>query len=133
MTAGQSARNGWTQAMRWAARILSLVAIALFGLYLAQSGASRLSAMSWTNPQGLPLFIALLVALAGVLIAWRWELVGGIVTIVGAVAIIAQTCLGSGPVMFLCSLFFTLPLLVAGVLYLICCWRTQTSATLQEA
>lgn len=128
MTEGQSTKDGWTRGMRWAARILSLVAIALFVVYLVQSGASQISALSWTSPQGIPLLIALLVALAGVLIAWRWELVGGILTIVAAVAIIAQTCLGSGPIMFLCSLFFTLPLLVGGVLYLACGWRSRASA-----
>ncbi len=128
MTKGQSTGDGWTQTMRWTARILALVAVALFGLFLAQSGASRLPALSWTSPQGLPLLVVLIAALVGVLIGWRWELVGGILTMVAAAAIIAQTCLGSGTDMFLCSLFFTLPLLVSGVLYLGCCWRTRTVA-----
>lgn len=115
--------NGWTRVMRWAARILALVAIGLFVLFAVQSGANVLSTLSFGDPQGLPLLLALLLALAGVLIAWRWELVGGIMTIVGAIAIISLTCLGSGSDMLLCSLFFTGPLLLAGTLYLGSCWR----------
>lgn len=75
--------------------------------------------------QHSPLFLALIVVLVGVLIAWRWELVGWIVTIVGAVALIAQTCFGSGPCVFLCSLFVTLPLFMPRAVYAVCRWRTR--------
>jgi hypothetical protein len=49
------------------------------------------------------------------------------------VAIIGLVCLGSGTDMFLCSLFFTLPLLLSGALYLACCWRTRDLAVVREA
>jgi hypothetical protein len=119
--------------MRWLARILALIALGLFVLFAVQGGVDVLGSISFLDPQGVPLLVALVVALAGALIAWRWELVGGIMTIVGAVAIIGLVCLGSGADMFLCSLFFTLPLLLSGALYLACCWRTRELAVVREA
>ena len=117
--------NGWTQGLRWTARLVGLLAIGLFIAFVVMSGPSVFANLSLLSFQGLPLLIALLLALGGVLVAWRWELVGGIMSIVGSIAIIGLVCLGSGTDMFLCSLFFTLPLLVAGVLYLVCCYRTK--------
>ena len=128
MTKAQQTGNGWTSTMRWIARILALVAVGLFVLFAVTAGSSVISAASWISPQGAPLLLALLVALAGVIVAWRWELVGGIMAMVGALAIIGLTCLGSGVDMFLCSLYFTLPLLISGALYLACCWRTRPVA-----
>jgi hypothetical protein len=126
MTNEHKTNDGLTKAMRWAARLIGLVAIGLFAAFVFTSGASIIPSLSLTDAQGLPLLIALILALAGVLVAWKRELVGGIMTMVGSVAIIAMVCLGSGSDMFLCSLFFTGPLLVAGVLYLACCYRTKS-------
>ena len=125
--------SGWTTTMRWIARLVGIVAVGLFVAFLAMSGMSVLSALSLSNPQGIPLLIALVLALAGVIVAWRWELVGGIMTMVGAAAIIGLVCFGSGADMFLCSLFFTLPLLVSGLLYLICCYRTKSPIAASQA
>jgi hypothetical protein len=119
--------------MRWTARLLGLLAIALFALFIYMSGAQVLPALSWTDPQGMPLMLFLVIALAGVLLAWRWQLVGGLMTTGGAAAIIALVCGGSGFDMFLCGLFFTLPLLVTGALHLGCCWRTKAVARSQAA
>lgn len=125
MTQIRKSANGWTKAMRWVARLVGLLAVGLFVAFIIMSGPRVFPELSLTNLQGIPLLVALVVALAGALVAWQWELVGGIMTMVGAGAIIALVCLGSGTDMFLCSLFFTLPLLVAGALYLACCYRTK--------
>jgi hypothetical protein len=116
--------------MRWAARIVGLGAVGLFLLFLAVSGGTVLPALSWTSPQGIPLLAALLLALAGVLIAWRWELVGGLLAVAGGLGIMALVCAGSGTDMLLCAVLFTLPLVLAGLLYLGCCARSRVrSAT----
>ena len=129
MTQNNSSSD-WTTGMRWAARLIGLLAIGLFVAFVIMSGPSVFANISLVSLQGLPLLFALVLALGGVLVAWRWELVGGIMTIAGSAAIIVLVCLGSGTDMFLCSLFFTLPLLVAGTLYLACCYRTrETVAT----
>jgi hypothetical protein len=111
--------------MRWMARLLALAAVGLFVLFVAMSGAKVFPALSWNSPQGLPLLVGLLVALVGVLIAWRWELIGGVLAVAGALAIMGLVCWGSGADMLYCAVLFTLPILVAGVLYLGCCWRTR--------
>lgn len=116
--------SGWTTVIRITARLLGLAAVGLFVAFVIVSGA-LVFPLSWTDPQGVPLLAALAVALAGVIMAWRWELVGGVMAIVGAVAIIALVCAGSGTDMLFCAFLFTLPLLVAGALYLGCCWRTR--------
>lgn len=116
--------NDWTPVVRGIARVLGLVAAGLFAAFLFVSGAIVFP-LSWSDPQGIPLLLALLVAVAGVLVAWRWELIGGVMAVGGAVAIVALVCAGSGSDMLLCALLFTLPLLIAGFLYLGCCWRQR--------
>jgi hypothetical protein len=126
MTEVQQRENGWTTTMRWAARLLALVAIGLFVFFAVECGAKVFPSLSW-GPQGVPLLVAVVVALAGAVIAWRWELVGGIMAVAGVAAIMALVCLGSGVDMLYCALLFSLPLLMAGALYLGCCWRTRTA------
>ncbi|MFC2029500.1 hypothetical protein ACFLWA_02085 [Chloroflexota bacterium] len=127
MTDNEKSGNGWTGAMRWAARIVGLVAAGLFVAFLLVSGPRVLPALSWTSPQGIPLLFVLLIALAGVLIAWRWELVGGLLAVAGGLAIMGLVCAGSGIDMLYCAVLFTLPLLLAGVLYLACCARSRAA------
>jgi peptidoglycan/LPS O-acetylase OafA/YrhL len=132
MTEVKQKKNGETKAMRWIARILALVAVGLFVFFAVEMGAKVFPTLSW-GPQGIPLLVALVVALAGVLIAWRWELVGGVMTVAGVAAIIALVCLGSGSDMFYCAFLFTLPLLLAGGLFLACCWRSREPKVAQES
>jgi hypothetical protein len=115
--------------MRWAARLLGLVAVGLFVLFAVEGGPTALASLSWSSPQGMPLLLALLVALAGVLIAWRWELIGGVMALGGAVAIVALACAGSDFALFRCALLFITPFLLAGALYLGCCWRKRAAVS----
>jgi peptidoglycan/LPS O-acetylase OafA/YrhL len=124
-------RNGSTSVMRWTARVLALVAVGLFVYFAVDFGATVFPTLSW-GPQGIPLLLVVGIALAGVLVAWRWELVGGIMAVAGVAGIIALVCLGSGTDMLFCAFLFTLPLLLAGALYLGCCWRTKSVKVAQE-
>jgi hypothetical protein len=126
MANDQKTKDGWTTAIRWTARLIGLTAAGLFAAFVFTSGAAVIPALSLTNLQGLPLFFALILALAGVLIAWRWERAGGIMTMAGATLIIGMVCLGSGTDMLLCATLFTGPLLVAGALFLASCYRTES-------
>ena len=132
MSKVQQAGDGSTTAMRWTARILALLAVGLFVFFAIDLGARVFPELSW-GPQGIPLLIVVGVALAGVIVAWRWELVGGIMTVAGVAGIMALVCLGSGTDMLFCAFLFTLPLLVAGALYLACCWRTRMTKVAQES
>jgi hypothetical protein len=133
MATDQNGGNGWTSVMRWTARILALLAGGLFVYAAVQFGPKILSSLSWTNPQGFPLLLGLMVALIGALIAWRWELVGGLMTLAGAVIVMALVCAGSGLDMLFCAFLFCLPLLVAGALYLGCSWIKRATGTPRSA
>lgn len=132
MTQAKKGGNGWTSSMRWVARLLALVALGLFVFFAVEFGARVFPILSW-GPQGIPLLVAVLVSLAGLLVAWRWELVGSIMTVAGVAATVALVCLGSGTDMFFCAFLFTLPLLVAAALFLGCCWRTRRVEAAQRS
>ncbi len=133
MATDQKGGNGWTGLMRWTARILALIVGGLFAYFAVEFGAKAFSSLSLTSAQGLPLLLGLLVAILGTLIAWRWELVGGVMAVAGAVVVMALVCVGSGLDMLYCAFLFTLPLLTAGVLYLGCCWQTRQTRSLHSA
>ena len=119
--------DGWTLAMRWIARMLALIAAGLFVWFVAEAGARVFPDLAWRDPQGIPLLIVIVAAIGGVLAAWRWELAGGLATVVGAAAIVGLVVWGSGVDMVYGALWFASPLLVAGLLYLGCCARTGTA------
>ena len=129
MTGKHLMGDGWTVAMRWAARLLGLVAVGLFVYFVVESGADVLPALSWGSPQGVPLLLVLLGALAGLLIAWRWEVIGGLMSVIGAAIIFGLVCLGSGLDMSLCAFYFSLPLFLSGLLYLGAFWRMQQATS----
>jgi hypothetical protein len=131
MTQVYEEKNGWTTLMRWTARLLALVAMGLFVWFAVEFGGEVLTDLSW-GPQGIPLLFGLIVALVGLLIAWRWEMVGGVMAMGGSLLIMALVCLGSGLDMLFCAVLFTLPILIAAGLYLGCCWRSRLT-TLRDA
>jgi hypothetical protein len=128
MKAASQSGSRATTAMRWAGRIVGLIAVGLFLLFLTETGARILPELSWGNPQGIPLLLAMTVAVAGVLVAWALELIGGLMTLIGAVAIPILVYLGSGLSLLLAALILSLPLLICGGLCLGCCWRTRRAS-----
>ncbi|MGD8623089.1 MAG: hypothetical protein PVF47_13210 [Anaerolineae bacterium] len=127
----EKTKSGWTTLMRWTARLMALVATGLFVWFVVEFGGEVLTNLSW-GPQGIPLLAGILVALVGLLLAWRWEMVGGLMAMGGSVLVMALVCIGSGLDMLFCALLFTLPILVAAGLYLGCCWQTRLT-TLHDA
>jgi hypothetical protein len=115
--------------MRWMARILGLLASGLFLFFLICAGIEICPTLSWISSRGMPLFIILAVAAVGVLVAWRWELVGGAMAALGAIAISALVYFGSGRAVLSTALMIGLPFFVSGILFLACCWRTRTAVT----
>jgi hypothetical protein len=118
--------------MRWSARVVGLLACGLFLQFIIESGA-KLPALSWGSLQGMPLLLALVTAVAGVLVAWRWEAIGGAMALVGSMAVVVMVYLESGPTLIVAAVILTLPLVVAGAVYLGCCWRTRTAVLQQRA
>ena len=116
----QKPDNIVTGGLRWTARANSLLVTGLFLLYLVQSGALVIPALSWSSLRGMPMLSALALAVAGTIIAWKCEMIGGCLTLVGAVAVLALAYLASGPGLLLTASFLSLPLVVSGILYLAC-------------
>jgi len=72
-------------------------------------------------------------ATVGVLIAWRWEMIGGAIAVVSAVAISGLVYLGSARAAFPAALMASVPYFVAGVLFLACYWRTRRAHSQRDA
>ena len=68
--------------VRWTARVGGLLLVGLFGLLAVGEGFDP-SALA---PSTLVACALVSVALAGVLVAWRWELTGGLMVVSGMVA-----------------------------------------------
>jgi hypothetical protein len=66
-------------------------------------GAKVIPALAWGDPQGVPLSAVLVAAVSGVLVAWRWELLGGLLALLG------------GTDMIVGAIVLTLPLALAGI------------------
>ena len=112
--------HGLVTGTRWIARSVGLFASALFVLFIVESGAKVLSTLSWSNLRGMPLFLALTVAIAGIIVAWRREAIGGVMSLVGGLMMLALVYLASGSGMTFPAFLLALPLLFAGALYLAC-------------
>lgn len=132
MVVSEKNGGGLTKAMRSSARVVGLLASGLFLLFLAESGVTLLPALSWTSTRGMPLFLALTLAMAGVLIAWRWETVGGALAVIGALAVVQLVYLGAGLAMVPAAGVLVLPPLVAGILHVTCGWRTRATRLARE-
>jgi hypothetical protein len=119
MTVGKHLVDGSMILSRWVARILGLLASGPFLLFLIFLGATVCPRLSWSNPREMPLFCFLAAASIGVLIAWRWQVVGGIIVVVSAIAIHGLMYLASGQVAPAPVLLLSVPYLIAGILFLI--------------
>jgi hypothetical protein len=128
MATDQMSGDYVTGSMRWVARIMGLLASIPFVLFLADTLAGEPLTLTWTGPQGGPVFIAMALATAGVFVAWRWQMIGGLVTVVGTAAVILLVIAGSGVRVLLPTAILTVPFFIAGLLHLGCCWRLRVQA-----
>jgi hypothetical protein len=105
--------------VRWFARIVGALMVALFVVFfvgesLGGAGSSsigRLTPIEWLE------VAALLVMSAGVLLAWRWEVAGGALSLGGGLAFNVVESLGGGQVE---PVWFAVVFVVVGVMFLVC-------------
>jgi len=116
----QSTSDELTCALRGVARAMGLLASIPFVLFFLYASTELWPELAWSSPLGIPLLIALAMAAVSALIAWHSELVGGALTVVCAIAVIALVCLGSGHSLFPLALLNILPYSLAGALLLVC-------------
>ncbi len=113
--------------MRGSARVLGLFSIGLYLLFIIESGLRIVPMLSWSDFRGMPLFLALTVAVLGLVIAWGWEALGGFLALAGGASILALAYTASGPGMTFTATLLALPLLTAGLLHLVCSIWTRLS------
>jgi hypothetical protein len=116
--------------VRWIARLLALLVSGPFIYFLLFRSGEVVPNLSWRAPNQMPLFLAWLAVIVGILVSFRSEMIGGLVTAVSAMAIgvLAYAGCGSGELLT-CSLVAG-PYLLSGLLLLGCCWgkeRAQAS------
>ncbi len=106
--------------VRWTARILALLLVGVFLVFMVGQGFNPLALKGAEIAQSA----VLLVALAGMLLLWRWELPGGTMVVAGMAAFYAINFAAAGrfPGHFVFPLCF-----VPGVLAIICGWSRPTS------
>ncbi|MEI6044994.1 MAG: hypothetical protein WCS37_11635 [Chloroflexota bacterium] len=119
---------------RWIARILgllfNLVALLLIGLTLNPLRDYPL--------QELPALLALLVANAGIVMAWKWEVRGGLVAcvaslITGVAIYFSALSIGeSQKLALIVALVYGLPYLLVGALFLFCHGRAGVGVSVKE-
>lgn len=118
MTKVSEASKDLAKGLLWPARAASLIVSGLFLLFVLESGARVVGTLDWSNPRGMPLFLALILSVAGVNTAWRWASLGGMMAVTGSVTMVALVILASGPAGFLGVALFAFPIFVAGALHL---------------
>ena len=108
--------------VRWIARVLAILVSGPFIYFLFFRSGAVLPELGWTVPNEMPLFVAWLAVIIGILISWRWEMVGGLLIAAGAVAIGVLGYLGCGPGELPTCTLIAGPYLLTGLLLLSCCW-----------
>jgi hypothetical protein len=108
--------------VRWVARILALLVSGPFIYFLLFKSGEVVPELSWSAPNQMPLFVAWLAVVVGILMSWRWEMAGGLLTAASAILIGVFGYLGCGSGELLTCLIVAGPYLLSGLLLLGCCW-----------
>ena len=106
--------------IRWISRSLGVLLVGLFLLFLGGQGFNPLR----LNGTEIALFSGVLVALSGMLLVWRQELLGGVLVIAGMTAFYVTNFVASGqwPGGWVFPLCF-----LPGILALVCWWATRAN------
>jgi hypothetical protein len=139
MLTGNDSRERVTKRMRWIARIWSLPLIA--GALLVAIGWASSLLTGVTDPNAVeeypltealsPIFIV--VSVAGLGIAWRWERLGGVIAalfqLAALVALLIHSPLARDFPRMVVPYLLWLIVTVPAALFLVCWWRTRRAAS----
>ena len=108
-------------------RAVGMLAVLTALLYLRAmaSGGFLYRGANENIPVTTILFVLMLVATAGLLLSWRWECAGGIVAIVGSLAVAAVVFTTFHENRVLALLVYSSPFLVSGSLCLADWWKQR--------
>lgn len=111
--------------VRWVARILALLISGPFIYFLLFRSGQVVPELSWGAPNQMPLFLAWVAVVVGILMSWRWEMIGGLLIATSAILIGVFGYLGCGSGELLTCLFVAGPYFLSGLLLLGCCWGRE--------
>jgi hypothetical protein len=111
--------------LRVFARMVGLLALLTAVLYLRAlaSGGFLYRGDSETIPVTTILFVLMLVAAAGLVLTWKWECLGGVVAVLGSIAVAVIVYSTFSENRLLATLIYSSPFLVAGTLCLADWWK----------
>ena len=104
----------------WLARVIGSCAAIFFLFTLLGQSIGK------TEPAPTPLLALLILASLGVVFAWRWERIGASILIIASVSLglFIYPIGSSDPI--LATLFYSVPFLIPGILFLICSYSNAT-------
>jgi hypothetical protein len=112
--------------MRWIARTIStLAALAWLLIFLDIVACEALFGSICINWEMALLAGMVIVSLASVLVAWRWELIGGLVMFIWGLVFAAIAYVTSRPYQAISVLVTGIPFLIAGSLFMASWWLDQ--------
>ncbi len=115
--------------LRYFARVVGILALLTGILYMRNvlTGSFMASSFESATINPTTLFTLILIATLGLLIAWRWEQIGGFIATVTAIAvgIIIYTTFTEGRL--LAAFVFSSPFAIGGILYLVDWWRHKVA------
>ena len=108
-------------------RAVGLLAVLTALLYLRAmaSGGFLYRGASENIPITTILFVLMLIATAGLVLTWRWECVGGVVAIIGSLAVAAVVYSTFSENRLLALLIYSSPFLVSGSLCVADWWKQR--------
>jgi hypothetical protein len=83
--------------VRWGARVLALLVSGPFLYFLLFRSDEVVPTLSWRAPNQMPLLLAWMAVVVGIVISWRWEMIGGLLTAGSAAYPSWRSSMGSGP------------------------------------
>lgn len=106
--------------LRWLARGVGSVAGGIF-LWIILAGLRHWDAMP------APLLLLLVLSIVGVLVAWRWEAFGGLLTIVAAIGLGVFVYTQAGRNQLVATAIYSGPFLLSGILFVVCSRKARPS------
>ena len=111
--------------VRWIARLLALLVSGPFIYFIIFRSGQVVPDLSWRAANEMPLFLAWLAVIVGILLSWRWQMIGGLVTAMSAIAIGVLAHAGCGAKELTTCLVVSVPYFLSGLLLIGCCWGTE--------
>jgi len=111
-----------TKTLRWTARIIAILITAYALIMFIGSAIGDDSPVT----VGLIVFLILLAPTTiAMFAAWKWEKIGGIITIIGSVAMWISVFIDAGQNKFPAATLMAGPFFLVGILYLTCWIRSK--------